>query len=155
MSSLGFEDTDTFLSENRVFAPPAEVVEHANMTAYMQSKGFDDDEAFFQWSLDNRFEFWEDMAKELHWFEPWNKTFERTEKPFFKWFVDGKFNISYNCLDQYMETPTREKVAFSWEGNNGSTRTLLYHDTTSFERFSYVFFLHVSRSWVVSGRMVM
>lgn len=128
MSSLGFENTDTFLSENRVFAPPADVVANANITAYMKSKGFDDYEAFFQWSLDNRFEFWEDMAKELHWFAPWNKTFEWTEKPFFKWFTDGKFNISYNCLDRYMDTPTRDKVAFYWEGDDGSTRTLTYHD---------------------------
>ncbi len=128
MSSLGFEDTDTILSEKRVFAPPAEVVEQANITAYMQSKGFDDYETFFQWSLDHRFEFWEDMAKELHWFEPWNKTFEWTDKPFFQWFTDGKFNISYNCLDRYMDTPTRDKVAFYWEGDDGSTRTLTYHD---------------------------
>jgi acetyl-CoA synthetase len=128
MSSLGFENTDTFLSENRVFAPSADVVANANITAYMKSKGFDDYEAFFQWSLDNRFEFWEDMAKELHWFAPWNKTFEWTEKPFFKWFTDGKFNISYNCLDRYMDTPTRDKVAFYWEGDDGSTRTLTYHD---------------------------
>ncbi|HEV2659381.1 MAG TPA: acetate--CoA ligase, partial [Ktedonobacteraceae bacterium] len=61
-------------------------------------------------------------------FAPWNKTFEWTEKPFFKWFVDGKFNISYNCLDRYMDTPTRDKVAFYWEGDDGSTRTLTYHD---------------------------
>ncbi len=128
MSSLGFEDTDTFLSEKRVFTPSAEVVENANITAYMKSKGFDDYEAFYKWSLDNRFEFWEDMAKELHWFAPSNKTFEWTEKPFFKWFVDGKFNISYNCLDRYMDTPTRDKVAFYWEGDDASTRTLTYHD---------------------------
>ncbi|MDQ2887000.1 MAG: acetate--CoA ligase [Chloroflexota bacterium] len=128
MSSLGFEDTDTFLSENRVFTPPADVVANANITAYMKSKGFDDYEAFYKWSLENHFEFWDDMAKELHWFAPWNKTFEWTEKPFFKWFVDGKFNISYNCLDRYMDTPTRDKVAFYWEGDDGSTRTLTYHD---------------------------
>ncbi|HEV2653887.1 MAG TPA: AMP-binding protein, partial [Ktedonobacteraceae bacterium] len=128
MSSLGFENTDTFLSENRVFTPSADVVANANITAYMKSKGFDDYEAFYKWSLENRFEFWDDMAKELHWFAPWNKTFEWTEKPFFKWFVDGKFNISYNCLDRYMDTPTRDKVAFYWEGDDGSTRTLTYHD---------------------------
>ncbi len=128
MSSLGFEDTDTILSEIRVFTPSSDVVENANITAYMKSKGFDDYEAFFQWSLDNRFEFWEDMAKELHWFEPWKETFAWTDKPFFKWFLDGKFNISYNCLDRYMDTPTRDKVAFYWEGDDGSTRTLTYHD---------------------------
>ncbi len=128
MSNLGFEDTDTILSELRVFTPSAEVVEKANITAYMRSKGFEDYESFFQWSLDHRFEFWEDMAKELHWFAPWTKTFEWSDKPFFKWFTDGKFNITYNCLDRHMDTPVREKVAFYWEGDDGSTRTLTYHD---------------------------
>lgn len=128
MSNLSFENTDTFLLETRVFPPNADTVEHANITAYMKSKGFDDYEAFYKWSLENRFEFWDDMAKELHWFEPWQKTFEWTDKPFFKWFVGGKFNIAYNCLDRHMQTSTRSKVAFYWEGDDGSNRTLTYED---------------------------
>jgi len=128
MSNLGFENTDTFLLETRVFPPAPATVENANITAYMHSKGFNDYEEFYTWSLENRFEFWDDMAKELHWFEPWQKTFEWTEKPFFKWFVDGKFNITYNCLDRHMQTSTRSKVAFYWEGDDGSTRTLTYED---------------------------
>ena len=128
MSNLGFENTDTFLLETRVFPPSPTTVEHANITAYMKSKGFDDYNEFYKWSLENRFEFWDDMAKELHWFEPWQKTFEWTEKPFFKWFLGGKFNITYNCLDRHMQTPTRSKVAFYWEGDDGSNRTLTYED---------------------------
>jgi acetyl-CoA synthetase len=128
MSNLGFENTDTFLLETRVFPPSPDTVEHANIMAYMKSKGFDDYDAFYQWSLENRFEFWDDMAKELHWFEPWQKTFEWTEKPFFKWFLGGKFNITYNCLDRHMQTSTRSKVAFYWEGDDGSNRTLTYED---------------------------
>jgi acetyl-CoA synthetase len=127
-SNLSFENTDTFLIENRVFAPPADVVQHANITAYMKSKGFEDYEAFYKWSLANYFEYWDDLAKELHWFEPWQKTFEWTDKPFFKWFTGGKFNIVYNCLDRHMETPIKDKVAFYWEGDDGSTRTLTYKD---------------------------
>ena len=128
MSNLGFENTDTFLLETRVFPPVPDTVEHANITAYMKSKGFNDYETFYKWSLENRFEFWDDMAKELHWFEPWHKTFEWTEKPFFKWFLGGKFNIAYNCLDRHMQTSTRSKVAFYWEGDDGSNRTLTYED---------------------------
>jgi acetyl-CoA synthetase len=128
MSNLGFENTDTFLLETRVFPPSPATVENANITAYMKSKGFDDYDAFYQWSLENRFEFWDDMAKELHWFEPWQKTFEWTDKPFFKWFLGGKFNIVYNCLDRHMQTSTRSKVAFYWEGDDGSNRTLTYED---------------------------
>lgn len=127
-TNLNFENTDTILMENRIFPPSPQVVEHANITAYMKSKGFTDYEQFFQWSLANRDEFWNDMAKELDWFEPWQTTFRWTNKPFFEWFTGGKFNAVYNCLDRYMDTPTRDKVAYYWEGDDGSTRTLTYHD---------------------------
>jgi acetyl-CoA synthetase len=127
-SNLGFEHTDTFLIENRLFPPPEETVRNANITAYMKSKGFDDYESFYQWSLANREEFWNDMAKELHWYEPWQTTFEWTEKPFFKWFSNAKFNAAYNCLDRYMDTPVRTKVAYYWEADDGTTRTITYEE---------------------------
>ncbi|HTI15619.1 MAG TPA: acetate--CoA ligase [Dictyobacter sp.] len=126
MSNNLFDDTDTILSEDRVFPPTTELVENANITAYMKSKGFTDYETFYEWSLKNRFEFWDDIAKELHWFEPWQTTFTWTDKPFFKWFVGGKFNIVYNCLDRHMDTPVRNKVAFHWEGDGGETRSVTY-----------------------------
>ncbi|MBV9708565.1 MAG: acetyl-coenzyme A synthetase, partial [Chloroflexi bacterium] len=113
-SNLQFENTDTVLIENRVFTPSKDVVEHANIMAYMKSKGFTDYAQFHQWSLEHRNEFWDDMAKELHWFEPWQSTFQWTDKPFFQWFVGGKFNIVYNCLDRYIDTPTWTKVAYYW-----------------------------------------
>ena len=130
-SNLGFEHTDTFLIEDRLFPPPAEIARNANIAAYMKSKGFDnyeDYESFYQWSLANREEFWNDMAKELHWFEPWQTTFEWTDKPFFKWFSNGKFNAAYNCLDRYMDTPVRTKVAYYWEADDGTTRTITYEE---------------------------
>ena len=119
-SNLGFENTDAILNEERIFAPSPEVVENAAITAYMRSKGFSDYASFYAWSLEHRFEYWEDLARELHWFEPWTTTFEWTTKPFFKWFVGGKFNIVYNCLDRHMQTATRHKIAFYWEGDDGS-----------------------------------
>src|SRR5712692_5151548 len=128
-NNLGFENTDTILTEDRIFAPSQDVVENANITAYMKSKGFDDYDAFYTWSLENRFEFWNDMAKELAWFEPWHTTFEWTEKPFFKWFSGGKTNIVYNALDRHKGTPTWDKVAYHWESDDGTeTRTLTYKD---------------------------
>ncbi|WP_081838856.1 acetate--CoA ligase [Thermogemmatispora carboxidivorans] len=128
MSNLGFENTDTILMEERLFPPSPEVVERANIMAYMKSKGFDNYEDFYRWSLEHREEFWNDMARELHWFQPWQTTFQWTEKPFFQWFVGGKFNIVYNCLDRYMQTATRQKVAYYWEADDGSSRTLTYED---------------------------
>jgi acetyl-CoA synthetase len=127
-SNLSFENTDSVLIEERLFPPPEEIVRNANITAYMKSKGFENYEDFFKWSVANQFEYWEDQAKELDWYEPWQTTFEWTEKPFFKWFVGGKFNIVHNCLDRHMSTPVRNKVAYYWEGDDGSTRTLTYED---------------------------
>ncbi len=126
MSQNLFEDTDSILSENRIFPPTGEMVANANITAYMKKKGFTDYETFYKWSLANRFEYWDDLAHELHWFEPWHTTFEWTKKPFFQWYVGGKFNIVYNCLDRHMDTPTRDKVAFHWEGDNGENRSVTY-----------------------------
>src|SRR6266849_2493141 len=130
-SNLSFENTDTFLTEERFFVPSSDIVGKANIAVYMKCKGFEDYEEFYQWSLANRFEFWDDLAKELHWFEPWKTTFEWTNKPFFKWFVGGKCNIVYNCLDRHMQTATRSKVAFYWEGDDGSTRTITYAELYS------------------------
>src|SRR2546422_6132439 len=87
-TNLGFEHIDSILIEGRVFVPSPEIVDSANITAYMESKGFDNYEDFYRWSLAHRNEFWEDMAKELHWFEPWQTTFTWTERPFFNWFVE-------------------------------------------------------------------
>ncbi len=125
-TNLNFENTDRVLSEKRVFAPSEAAAENANITAYMKSKGFDDYEAFYKWSLEQRDEFWDDLAKELHWFEPYQTVFEWTTKPYFNWFSGGKFNIVYNCLDRHMNTPVRDKVAYYWEGDDGATRTVTY-----------------------------
>jgi acetyl-CoA synthetase len=64
-TNLSFENTDSILIEDRVFVPSSDVVKNANITAYMESKGFDNYEDFYTWSLANRNEFWEDMAREL------------------------------------------------------------------------------------------
>jgi len=127
-SNLKFDATDRVMNELRVFNPKQTTVEAANITAYMQTKGFSTYNELYQWSLANREEYWSDMAKELHWFQPWNSVFQWTEKPFFKWFEGGKFNIVYNCLDRYIGTAIENKVAYYWEGDDGSTRTLTYKD---------------------------
>jgi acetyl-CoA synthetase len=68
------------------------------------------------------------LAKELHWFEPWQTTFEWTQKPFFKWYSGGKFNIVYNCLDRHIGTPVENKVAYYCELDDGTNRTVTYRE---------------------------
>lgn len=70
--------------------------------------------------------FWAELAEtELHWFEKWDTVLD-WQPPFAKWFVGGKLNISYNCLDRHLTTWRRNKAALIWEGEPGDTRTLTY-----------------------------
>ena len=70
--------------------------------------------------------FWDEQAKNLSWFSPWQKTLEWTP-PFAKWFVGGKINASYNVLDIHQSTRPK-KPAILWEGENGESRVMTYAD---------------------------
>jgi len=70
--------------------------------------------------------FWADQAKNLHWFDEWEKTLE-WNAPFARWFVGGKINASYNALDIHQKSRAT-KPAILWEGENGDRRVLTYHD---------------------------
>ncbi len=71
--------------------------------------------------------FWAERASELEWYSPWKKVLDDSKPPFYKWFVGGKVNIVHNCLDRYMNTPVRNKLALIWEGEPGDLRTMSYH----------------------------
>ncbi|MDX1948481.1 MAG: acetate--CoA ligase [Pirellulaceae bacterium] len=111
---------DTVMQEDRKFPPPAEFCEKAqigSLAAY---------EELYERAKSNPEKFWGDLAKtDLHWFQPFSKTLEWNE-PFAKWFVGGKTNVSYNCLDAHLSTPRRNKAALIWEGEPGDQRTLTY-----------------------------
>ena len=70
--------------------------------------------------------FWAEQAKNLHWFEEWERTLE-WHAPFAKWFVGGKLNASYNALDVHQQK-RGTKPAILWEGERGESRVLTYHD---------------------------
>jgi acetyl-CoA synthetase len=69
--------------------------------------------------------FWAGIGRELAWFTPPTKTLE-WNCPDAKWFVGGKINLSYNCLDRHLTTSRRNKAAIIWEGEPGDTRVLTY-----------------------------
>ncbi|MBE9142947.1 acetate--CoA ligase [Planktothrix mougeotii] len=70
--------------------------------------------------------FWAELAEtELHWFQKWDQVLD-WQPPFAKWFVNGKINISYNCLDRHLTTWRKNKAALIWEGEPGDSRTLTY-----------------------------
>ena len=71
--------------------------------------------------------FWAKAAKELDWFKPWKKVLE-WELPWAKWFIGGKINASYNCLDRHVNSGRKNKAAIIWEGEPGDERVLTYRD---------------------------
>lgn len=72
--------------------------------------------------------FWAREAKELHWFQAWDKVLDDSDKPFYKWFTGAKTNIVYNCLDRHIQSWRRNKLALIWEGEKGDFRTLSYFE---------------------------
>jgi len=69
--------------------------------------------------------FWDQVAHELDWFEPWDRVLE-WNYPYAKWFVNGKLNITYNCLDRHVTSDRRDKPAVIWRGEGGEERRLTY-----------------------------
>src|ERR1700730_7117618 len=70
--------------------------------------------------------FWAAEARELHWDEPFTTVLDDSNPPFYKWFTDGKLNVSYNCLDRHVEAGRGERVAFHWAGEEGEQRAITY-----------------------------
>jgi acetyl-CoA synthetase len=105
--------------EGRVFPPPSQFSEKAHIKSTAEL------ESLRREAHDHPEEFWARMAEELHWFRKWT-TVLQWEPPHAQWFVGGKINISYNCIDRHLSTWRRNKAALIWEGEPGETRTLTY-----------------------------
>lgn len=120
MSESAKGQVKTVLLETRLFPPSQEFSSKAiipSMDAY---------EKLYRESIDNNEAFWGKEAKEhLHWFEPFTKVLDWNE-PFAKWFVGGKTNASYNCLDAHVKAGNGDRVAIYWEGEPGDSRVLTY-----------------------------
>jgi acetyl-CoA synthetase len=71
---------------------------------------------------------WAKQAEALHWFEKWDQVLDWSNPPFAKWFLGGKLNVSYNCLDRHVEAGIGDRVAFHWRGEEGEERDITYAD---------------------------
>jgi acetyl-CoA synthetase len=120
---------EDYFVEDRTFPPPEAFRRHAHVNGAELY-----DEADRDWQG-----FWAKQAAELvTWFEGWHTTLE-WDLPFARWFVGGKLNVSYNCLDRHVEAGRGDRVAYHWEGEPGDTRTITYADLLAeVQRFANV-----------------
>jgi acetyl-CoA synthetase len=107
------------LHEHRVFPPPAEFAAKAHV------KSLEEYETLYRRSIEDPQRFWAEIASELHWFAPWTSVLE-WNPPAARWFVGGKINLCYNCVDRHALGGRKDKVAILWESEPGETRTLTY-----------------------------
>lgn len=111
---------ESILQEQRLFQPPADLAAQAEI------KSAEEYEQLYAKAEADPQAFWAELAeKELDWFEKWDTVLD-WQPPFAKWFVGGKLNITYNCLDRHLKTWRRNKAALIWEGEPGDSRTLTY-----------------------------
>jgi acetyl-CoA synthetase len=111
------ETLSNLLNEERRFEPPAQLAAAANVTAEAYKRAEED-----------RLAFWEAQAHRLAWAQPWSEVLDWSNRPFAKWFVGGKLNVAYNCVDRHVEAGYGEQVAIHFEGEPGDTRTITYAD---------------------------
>jgi acetyl-CoA synthetase len=109
---------DDLLAEQRKFVPPADFVAKSHVTGtYLYDEAATDDEGF-----------WARQAADLvAWDTEWDQICQ-WDLPYAKWFLGGRLNVSYNCLDRHVLAGNGDKVAIHWEGEPGDTRTLTYND---------------------------
>ncbi len=105
---------ETLFDEERRYPPSEAFSANANAHSDIYDRDFE--------------EFWDSAARErVSWFEPYDKLFT-WELPYAEWFLGGKLNVAYNCVDRHVEAGLGDRVAYHWEGEPGDTRTITYAD---------------------------
>jgi acetyl-CoA synthetase len=115
VSASSEKSLSALLDERRTFPPPEDFRRRANAN----------DPGIYDRALRDPEAFWADEAKKLDWFTPWQKVLE-WNVPWAKWFVGGKLNVTYNCVDRHAHSARRNKAAIIWEGEPGDSRVLTY-----------------------------
>src|SRR5579875_130624 len=108
------------MSDSKTYAPSAEFAARAHIRSIEEYR------ELYERARENPEHFWAELAgQQLSWFRPFAKTLE-WEAPFAKWFVGGKINACYNCVDRHLDGPRRNKPALIWEGEPGDERVITY-----------------------------
>ncbi|MBB5158848.1 acetate--CoA ligase [Saccharopolyspora phatthalungensis] len=106
---------DNLLTESRTFPPSQEFSAQANATSALYTEAAADREAF-----------WAKQAERLDWDTKWDQVLDWSDAPFAKWFVGGRLNVAYNCVDRHVQAGHGDRVAIHWEGEPGDSQTITY-----------------------------
>ena len=114
---------NNILEENRIFPPSKEFSKNALI------KDFKELIELKQAAKNDSIKFWDNYAKsEIDWFEPYQTVLDDKNAPFYKWFPEGKLNISYNCLDRHIKNGLSDKTALIWQGEPGDNKKFTYNE---------------------------
>ncbi len=112
------ESLSNLMHEDRRFEPPADLAAQANATQETYDEAAKD-----------RLAFWGKQAERISWTEPFTEVLDWSDPPFAKWFVGGRLNASYNCVDRHVEAGNGDRVALHWVGEPADDeRTITYAD---------------------------
>src|ERR1700732_1160746 len=115
------------LLEVETFEPSAEFREQALLK----------DPAVYEQASSDPLGWWTSQAEELDWFRRWDTVLDDSNPPFYKWFMGGEINASYNCLDRHVLGGRGERVALHWRGEGGRERDITYAELLAeVERFA-------------------
>jgi acetyl-CoA synthetase len=106
------------LLDQERFSPPSEFASAAILS----------DSAIHERAAQDPEGFWAEQAEALDWSQKWDQVLDWSNPPFAKWFVGGKLNVAYNCVDRHVEAGRGDRVAFHWRGEEGEERDITYAD---------------------------
>jgi acetyl-CoA synthetase len=106
------------LLEQERFEPPEAFAKEAVVT----------DAGIFERADQDPEGFWSEQADALHWNQRWDRVLDWSNPPFAKWFIGGKLNVAYNCVDRHVEAGNGDRVAFHWRGEEGEEKDITYAD---------------------------
>ena len=111
-------NTDVLLKEKRIFNPDEQVIQRANVKDWEAelNKGKEIEK------------YWANQAEQFEWFQKWDKVLDDSNKPFYKWFVNGKINLAHNAVDRWIKTPKRNQVAILYANERGDEKKITYYE---------------------------
>jgi acetyl-CoA synthetase len=117
------------VSSRWAWQPTQEWSAQTNVWRFMKRLGFQDAAEFLKFSREEPERFWDELSREIgiDWFRPYGKVLDDSRGvEWCRWFINGKLNIAWNCLDRHARGVRAKAPAILWEGEDGATRVVSY-----------------------------